>query len=96
MKKALLIAGFCCAFFATQASASSDEAWGAFRDEVNKACRTLVGPPPKNAKVTVYVDPFGTESYGAALVTISTGKKKSQMICIYNKQSKKAELTGAF
>ncbi|QQQ00800.1 hypothetical protein [Lysobacter enzymogenes] len=95
MKKALLIAGFLCAFFATNASASSNDAWAEFRKDVDKACRILLGPQPKSAQVTVKVDPFGTESYGAALVTVTAGKQKSQRICIYDKKTNKAELTSA-
>lgn len=77
------------------AMASSDDAWEAFRAEVDGACRELI-EAPDNAQVAVEVNPFGSESYGAALVRVIIDGAEDRMICIFDKQSKDAELTGAF
>lgn len=77
------------------AGASSDEAWDAFRTAVAQSCRALV-EAPASATVTVEVNPFGSESYGAALVTVGYEEGQDRMICIYDKASGKAELTAPF
>ena len=89
------------------ALASSDEAWEAFRASVVATCQALVEAPDV-ADVTIEVDPFGTQTYGAALVTVERSRQDNvdgtgaveaapydRMICIYDKQSKVAELTGS-
>lgn len=70
---------------------STDEAWKAFRAAVEQSCRALVEAPP-SAEVTVEVSPFGSESYGAALVTVG----RDRMICVHDKATGKAELTAPF
>ena len=73
------------------AQASSEEAWEAFRSDVDRSCRALV-EAPASASVTVEVNPFGSDSYGAALVTVGPDR----MICIYDKAAGTAELTAPF
>ncbi len=79
---------------ATPAAASSDEAWAAFQDEVSAAC--LEAAAPQFASATARVDPYGSESYGLALVS---GKAKGAdaeiaVICVYDKQAKTVEVGG--
>ncbi|MBK4217232.1 hypothetical protein JJJ17_14970 [Paracoccus caeni] len=96
MKRFLPIAGFCAAMLPLTAQASSDDAWQEFQANVDTACRALV-EAPDDAEVTVEVNPFGSESFGAALVTVSFGDAgEDRMVCIYDKQSGDAEMTGAF
>ncbi|MDQ1847452.1 hypothetical protein Q9299_04055 [Gemmobacter fulvus] len=73
--------------------ASSDEAWEQFRTDVHAACLAALGD---TGTAVIEVNPFGSESYGAALVTVSTGTAAERMVCVFDKQSGKAELTGTF
>ena len=57
--------------FAAPASAASDDAWEQFRADVEDACLKAAEPMFETATATV--DPFGSESYGLALVS---GKAK--------------------
>jgi hypothetical protein len=77
---------------ASPALASSDDAWAEFRTEVQTACTALV----EGGNPVVEVNPFGSETYGAAIVTVAAGTGAERFVCIYNKQTKAAELTGAF
>jgi hypothetical protein len=83
----------CLALIASPALASSPDAWEEFRQTVQKACAALV---QDQGTVTVEVNPFGSESYGAALVSVATDQATEQMICILDKVTGKAELTGPF
>ena len=86
---------------ALPASASTDEAWDAFRVEVEEACLGLV-EAPADATVLARVNPFGSESYGAALVTVAVDADgdapgyEETSVCIFDKQDRSAELTGPF
>jgi len=79
--------------FVTAAQASGDDAWEAFRSEVAATCLALQDAP-KNAAVEV--SPFGSESYGAAIVTSITDGIVTRQVCIFDKQSHKAELAAPF
>ena len=81
------------ALVATPALAATDEAWDEFRTEVEAACRALVTDP---GEVTIEVNPFGSESYGAAIVTLRTPDGEDRMVCIYDKAAGVAELTTPF
>jgi hypothetical protein len=78
---------------ASPALASSDDAWAEFRKDVEETCADLVQDP---GKVSVKVNPFWSESYGAAIVEVKTDAGTDSMICIYDKTSHKAELTSPF
>jgi hypothetical protein len=76
------------------ALASSPDAWDAFRQEVAAACIAAAAPLMENAAADV--DPFGSESYGLALVH---GKAKGsdseiRLICVFDKKTKAVELGG--
>ncbi len=76
--------------------ASGDGAWAEFRTEVEAACAALVGQP---GDVVVEVNPFGSEHYGAAIVTVTPeggAPGAERMICIFDKTAKVAELTTPF
>ncbi|WP_230383017.1 hypothetical protein [Paracoccus shanxieyensis] len=74
--------------------ASSDEAWDQFRADVQTACTALA---PAEGETAIEVNPFGSESYGAALlITTLPDGGADRYVCIYDKQTKKAEISGAF
>jgi hypothetical protein len=76
------------------AFASSDDAWEAMRADVSAKCIEAAAGSIETP--TAVVDPFGSESFGLALVS---GKPKGadgriSQICVYNKQTKAVELGG--
>lgn len=79
---------------ATTAAASSEDAWDQFRKDVHDACVALA---PKDGETVIEVNPFGSESYGVALIVHTINDDAAERyVCIYDKQSKKAEITGEF
>lgn len=78
------------------ALASSDEAWEEFRAEVDTACRALI--PDEGGEAVIEVNPFGSESYGAALIinTLPNGDGADRYVCIFDKKAKTAEITAPF
>lgn len=86
---------FASTLIATGAEAASPDAWAAFRRDVEASCRAagsgLIESP------TVTVDPFGSESYGLAVLTgkaVDDGSDHS-LVCIFDKATRKAEIGGA-
>jgi hypothetical protein len=77
------------ALLASPATAASEAEWEQFRLDVEAACRALV---TEEGVVTVEVDPFGSEHFGTALVTV-TGEAVNRYICIYDKVTGTAELS---
>jgi len=77
------------------AFASSDDAWDAIRADVAAKCLAAAAPLFETAKATV--DPFGSESYGLALIR-GTAKGPSETritaICVYDKKTKAVEIGG--
>jgi hypothetical protein len=74
--------------------ASSDDAWDDFAKDVAAKCTALAEGRIEQPKVVV--DPFGTESYGVAILT---GKAVGadaivSSICVYDKKSQAAEIGG--
>jgi hypothetical protein len=81
--------------FATlPASASSPDAWEAFRQEVAAACIAAAAPLVENAAADV--DPFGSQSYGLALVhgKAKGGDSEIRAICVFDKETKAVEIGG--
>ncbi|MDK1488894.1 hypothetical protein QN219_02315 [Sinorhizobium sp. 7-81] len=75
------------------AHASSGDAWEEFRADVSAKC---IAAAESLEDISAVVDPFGTESYGLALIS---GKPKAgdgfvTQICVYDKQTKAVELGG--
>lgn len=78
----------------SQAFASSDDAWGEFAKDVAAKCTALAEGRIENPKVVV--DPFGTESYGVAILIGKAVGADAQVssICVYDKKSQAAEIGG--
>jgi hypothetical protein len=79
---------------AVPALSASDDAWEQFRGEVEAAC--LKAAEPLFETAAARVDPFGSESYGLALLT---GKARGAdtpiaAICVYDKKTKVVEIGG--
>jgi len=82
------------ALTAAPAWASDEDAWAVFRAEVKAACVAIAEGP---GTIVVEVNPFGSQSFGAAIVTVtSEGVGTDRMICIYDQLAKVAELTVPF
>ena len=74
--------------------ASSSDAWDALAKDVAAKCTVLAEGRIEQPKVVV--DPFGTESYGVAILT---GKAVGadavvSSICVYDKKNQTAEIGG--
>lgn len=78
---------------ASVAQASSGDAWQEFREDVRTACLAIA---PAADNLLVEVSPFGSESYGAAIVYQQTEAGMDRYVCIFDKQTQKAEITPAF
>jgi hypothetical protein len=83
----------CLLCLSTPAFASSEDAWTEFRENVRTACLALV---QEQGTVTIEVNPFGTESYGVALLTVKADWGEDRLACVYDKVSGKAELSASF
>lgn len=79
---------------ADAAHASSDDAWGQFQKDVDKACVAAAKGLIEKGKAVV--DPFDSQSYGLAVVSGKAVGAKATIstICVYDKKSKKAEIGG--
>lgn len=77
----------------TSASASSDDAWEEFRAEVETSCRSAAGDILETPEIVV--DPFGSESYGiAVLVGVERGGDDvpRSVVCVFDKASRSAQI----
>lgn len=74
--------------------ASSENAWKEFRQAVEAKCRA--GVPERFKIERLRIDPFGSESYGIAVVdgTDTTGNEKQTLVCIYDKRRQTIEMSG--
>ncbi|QQR39352.1 hypothetical protein [Devosia rhizoryzae] len=70
------------------AQAASEDAWAEFAAEVETACLTATAEALPGATATV--DPFGSESYGLAIVSTDT----TSIVCVFDKESKAVEIGG--
>lgn len=76
------------------ALASSEDAWQEFRAKVEESCAALA---PTDGKTVIEVNPFGSESYGAALlITSYPDGEAERFVCIFDKVSGATELTAPF
>ncbi len=73
--------------------ASSDDAWAEFAAEVETAC--LAATDGVFTEPSVVVDPFGSESYGLAIVSgpFPSGGSAS-IVCVFDKATKAVEIGG--
>ncbi|WP_273728807.1 hypothetical protein [Brucella gallinifaecis] len=76
--------------------ASSDDAWDDFRHDVEQACNKAAGDMMKIEEIKV--DPYGSESYGYAIINgFEEGNKDpQQVVCVFDKKAKTVELSGFF
>ena len=96
MLRTVLAAAVATLALAAPALASSEDAWAAFRADVRTACEALADVP-EGATASYAVNPFGSESFGAALVTVTLRDGSAdRMVCIYDKQARTAEMTAPF
>lgn len=78
------------------AHGSTEEAWQEFRQAVASECGELVASA-YGRPAHIEVNPFGSESYGAALVRVEDGAGQiERLICIFDKKAGSAELTAPF
>lgn len=96
MKKliALSIAGPALLAAAGIAHASSEDSWKAFRADLAKACEAKA--PTGFTIEHMRVDPFGSESYGVAILqgTSKPDGEAQTLVCVYDKREKTAEVSG--
>lgn len=83
-----LIAAAASAALAGPALASSPDAWADFRIEVRETCLAAAKAQGMTSP-EVIVHPFGTSSYGVAVLREGDDKR----ICVFNKATKSVELT---
>ena len=78
----------------SSAFASSGDAWDAFAKDVAAKCTALAAGRIEQPKVVV--DPFGTDSYGVAILTGKAVGADAMVssICVYDKKSQAAEIGG--
>ncbi|KGF70564.1 hypothetical protein LL06_04800 [Hoeflea sp. BAL378] len=91
MRKSLMIVASLMAGMAP-AAASSGDAWAEFAEKVRTQCLEAAAPVLETAEAVV--DPFGSESFGLAVLT---GKAKGgdaavSYICVMDKQTGAVEL----
>jgi hypothetical protein len=78
---------------ASPALAASGDAWAEFAKEVEQGCVAATSEIIKDGQVVV--DPFGSETYGMALVSgeVSPGVAKT-IVCVFDKKTKAVEIGG--
>lgn len=81
---------------APYAQASSGDAWAEFQQDVENACLAAAGGVMKVK--SIQVDPYGSESYGFALLSgVENGATTERlMTCVYGKRSQVAEISSFF
>lgn len=80
----------------TYVRASSSDAWEEFQQNVEKAC--IAASAGALQVKSVRVDPYGSESYGFAVLSgIEAGTSSERIVvCAYDKVSETAEVSGVF
>lgn len=87
-------AALCLLLLATPAAASSGDEWEKFRQMVEEACLAQI---EQGGEVQIEVNPFGSASYGVAIVTVTSGGEGTdRMACVVDKATGEAELTAPF
>jgi hypothetical protein len=95
MRKRWLVTLAGAAMLSAPAFASSDDAWDAFRKDVATQCLKAAEPLFATAEATV--DPFGSSSYGLALIhgtARGTAASEISAICVYDKKARTVEIGG--
>lgn len=78
----------------SSALAATEAEWEAFRSEVRASCQLLAEPMFETMEIIV--DPFGSPSYGLALIRGNARGADAQImaICVYDKATQTAEIGG--
>ncbi len=80
-------------FTASPVFASSDAAWAEFAAQVERGC--LNAAEGLYTEASAVVDPFGSESYGLAIVTGQGADGLTlSAICVFNKHTEAVEIGG--
>ena len=81
---------------AQYAQGSSSDEWEKFQQDVQKAC--LAASEGVLQVTNIQVDPYGSESYGFALLSgVENGTSNERLVaCAYGKRSQIAEISGLF
>lgn len=95
--KAVMAAAAVAVVSAIPAAASSDAAWKEMRADIQKQCLAQRDKVGSAGKTTIEVNPFGSESFGAAILTtkLKVGGTE-RTVCIYDKTARTVELTAPF
>ncbi|MDE2445973.1 MAG: hypothetical protein KGO94_07330 [Alphaproteobacteria bacterium] len=72
------------------ALASSEEAWQELANQVKKKCLAETSKSLTNPEIVV--DPYGSESYGLAIVSGEASGTKVSYICLLDKASGRVEI----
>jgi hypothetical protein len=77
------------------ASASSGDAWQAMRDKLRTGCLSEARAMGLG-RIEINVDPFGSQSYGVAVLTKRGGGRKHNLayVCIMDKKTGAFEIGG--
>jgi hypothetical protein len=77
------------------ASASSDDAWKIMRQKLRNGCIEKANAMSLG-KVDIRVDPFGTQSYGTAIVIKRGASRQVKLayVCVMDKTSGEVEVSG--
>lgn len=82
---------FLLVLLAPPALAATEEEWEAHRDAVEAACLALVAD--WRGQPSIEVNPWGSESYGAAILTLHSEGETDRVVCVFDKASGRAEVT---
>ncbi|SDD62719.1 hypothetical protein SAMN05421538_10279 [Paracoccus isoporae] len=92
----LLTLALAAAALPVAAHASSPDAWEEFRTQTQERCLSALDAPLRE-EAEIEVNPFGSESYGVALLTVPLPDEGSErIVCIHDKQDGSVELTAPF
>jgi hypothetical protein len=77
------------------ASASSGDAWQAMRDKLRAGCASKATSISLE-RIEINVDPFGSQSYGVAVLTKRGGRKRQIVayVCVMDKKTGAFEIGG--
>ncbi|WP_157928948.1 hypothetical protein [Pararhizobium haloflavum] len=90
MLRSVLLAALASASFTAPALAASPAAWDEFRLSITRECLALASE--RMIEPEIRVDPFGSQTYGLAVVSGSEDGERVERVCVMDKASKVVEL----
>ena len=92
--KRQFLAACIASLIALPAAASSGDAWKEFSAEVQARCLGAIEGVMEKPKIVV--DPFGSQSYGLAIIKGKAKGTKTEIsqICVFDKKNKTVEIGG--